>query len=114
MWPLQVQGETTTPRNLTDRAGRLQRHPGDVLFIFTDGLIEGVNEADLDNGEDRIAVRASLLFVEHGVVDGLALTVFSSIGGDPRLSVGPHHDMPGERGFATLLLDDFVRASVGF
>jgi hypothetical protein len=59
------------------------------------------------------AARASLLFVEHGVVDGLALTVFSSIGGDPRLSVGRDHDVPRERRFAALLLHDFVRASVG-
>src|SRR5436309_1443663 len=41
---------------------------------------------------------ASLLFVKHRVVDSLALTVFSSIGGDPRCA---------RDGLAALLLHDF-------
>ena len=54
-----------------------------------------------------IAARASLFFVEHGVVDGLGLTVFSSIGGDPRLSVGRDHDVSRERGFAAVVRKNY-------
>jgi serine phosphatase RsbU (regulator of sigma subunit) len=35
-------------------SGRLHLHPGDMLFVFTDGLTEGINEADEEYGEDRL------------------------------------------------------------
>jgi serine phosphatase RsbU (regulator of sigma subunit) len=35
-------------------SGRLHLHPGDLLFVFTDGLTEGINEADQEYGEDRL------------------------------------------------------------
>jgi hypothetical protein len=59
-----------------------------------------------------VDARASLLFVEHHVVDSLALTVFSSLGGDPRLSVGRDHDVRREGGLTTLLGHHFVGAGV--
>jgi len=43
-------------------------------------------------GFKSVGVRASLLFVEHCVLDSLPLSVFSSLGGDPRLSIGRDHD----------------------
>ncbi len=59
-----------------------------------------------------VDARASLLFVEHHVVDSLALTVFSSLGGDPRLSVGRDHDVRRDGGLTTLLGHHFVGAGV--
>jgi serine phosphatase RsbU (regulator of sigma subunit) len=35
-------------------SGRLHLHPGDMLFVFTDGLTEGINEADQEYGEERL------------------------------------------------------------
>jgi serine phosphatase RsbU (regulator of sigma subunit) len=35
-------------------SGRLHLQPGDMLFVFTDGLTEGINEADQEYGEDRL------------------------------------------------------------
>ena len=35
-------------------SGRVQLRSGDVLFIFTDGLIDAVNEADQEYGEGRL------------------------------------------------------------
>ncbi len=59
-----------------------------------------------------VDARVSLLFVEHHVVDSLALTVFSSLGGDPRLSVGRDHDVRRGSGLTTLLGHHFVGAGV--
>src|SRR5262245_9043078 len=53
-----------------------------------------------------------LLFVKHRVVDSLALTVCSSIGGDSRPSVGRDHDAPRGSGLAAFLLHDLVGAGV--
>lgn len=35
-------------------SGRTQLHPGDLLFIFTDGVVEAVNEAGEEYGEARL------------------------------------------------------------
>ena len=34
--------------------GRIQLRPGDVLFTFTDGLVEAINEAEEEYGEERL------------------------------------------------------------
>jgi len=35
-------------------AGRVQMHPGDLLFIFTDGVIEAVDDKEMEYGEARL------------------------------------------------------------
>ena len=35
-------------------SGRVQLHPGDLLFIFTDGVVEAVNDAGEEYGEARL------------------------------------------------------------
>jgi len=35
-------------------SGTIQLHPGDLLFIFTDGLIEAIDDADREFGEGRL------------------------------------------------------------
>jgi sigma-B regulation protein RsbU (phosphoserine phosphatase) len=35
-------------------SGRVQLQPGDLLFIFTDGLVEAVNDSDEEYGEKRL------------------------------------------------------------
>jgi hypothetical protein len=61
-----------------------------------------------------IHLLASLFFVEYRVVDSLALTVFPSLGGDPRFSVGRDHDARREGSLAALLTDGFVGTSIDF
>jgi len=34
--------------------GRIQLRPGDVLFAFTDGLVEAINEVEEEYGEARL------------------------------------------------------------
>ncbi len=38
-------------------SARLQLQPGDLLFIFTDGVVEAVNDADEEYGEARLLAR---------------------------------------------------------
>jgi len=35
-------------------AGKIQLHPGDTLFLYTDGITEAFNEADIAFGEERL------------------------------------------------------------
>jgi phosphoserine phosphatase RsbU/P len=46
--PLFTENEITYP------SGRTQLHPGDLLFIFTDGVVEAVNETGEEYGEARL------------------------------------------------------------
>jgi len=46
--PIPSQNETRYP------SGHVRLQAGDILFIFTDGLIEAVNEADQEYGEARL------------------------------------------------------------
>jgi phosphoserine phosphatase RsbU/P len=45
-------------------SGRIQLRPGDVLFIFTDGLVEAVNQAEEEYGEARLIASFQSLVVE--------------------------------------------------
>lgn len=45
-----VQGMAYTPREF-------ELHPGDTLFVYTDGVVEATNDADMQYGEERL-VRA--------------------------------------------------------
>ncbi|MGA8013484.1 MAG: PP2C family protein-serine/threonine phosphatase, partial [Candidatus Acidiferrales bacterium] len=38
-------------------SGRVQLQPGDLLFIFTDGVVEAVNDAGEEYGEARLLPR---------------------------------------------------------
>src|SRR5262245_26471880 len=55
---------------------------------------------------------ASLVFVKHRVFDSLALSVFSCLVGDPRLSVGRDYRTRREGGLAPLLEHHLVGAGV--
>jgi sigma-B regulation protein RsbU (phosphoserine phosphatase) len=43
-----------TPEEVPYQSGRVQLQPGDLLFIFTDGVIEAINNADEEYGERRL------------------------------------------------------------
>jgi serine phosphatase RsbU (regulator of sigma subunit) len=43
-----------TPEEVPYQSGRVQLQPGDLLFIFTDGVIEAVNGSDEEYGEKRL------------------------------------------------------------
>jgi sigma-B regulation protein RsbU (phosphoserine phosphatase) len=43
-----------TPEEVPYQSGRVQLQPGDLLFIFTDGVVEAVNESDEEYGERRL------------------------------------------------------------
>src|SRR5262245_30329327 len=45
-------------------SGRIQLRPGDVLFIFTDGLVEAVNQAEEEYGEARFIASFQSVVVE--------------------------------------------------
>ena len=45
-------------------SGRIQLRPGDVLFIFTDGLVEAVNQAEEEYGEARLIASFQSVVVE--------------------------------------------------
>src|SRR5215510_7113260 len=61
---------------------------------------------------DANAPRASLPFVELHVIDGLALSVFSSLRSSSRLSVGSHHHARRDCRLAGSFLHSFVGAGV--
>ncbi|HTP43380.1 MAG TPA: PP2C family protein-serine/threonine phosphatase [Candidatus Acidoferrum sp.] len=42
------------PEQVPYQSGRVQLHPGDLLFIFTDGVVEAVNEPGEEYGEKRL------------------------------------------------------------
>jgi serine phosphatase RsbU (regulator of sigma subunit) len=46
-----------TDEPLVYSSARVQLQPGDLLFIFTDGLMEAVNSADEEYGEGRLLAR---------------------------------------------------------
>ena len=46
-------------------AGRVQLEPGDLLFIFTDGVVEAVNDRGEEFGEPRLV--PAILSVPAGV-----------------------------------------------
>jgi sigma-B regulation protein RsbU (phosphoserine phosphatase) len=43
-----------TPEEAPYQSGRIQLQPGDLLFIFTDGVVEAVNNADEEYSERRL------------------------------------------------------------
>jgi len=43
-----------TPEEVPYQSGRVQLQPGDLLFVFTDGVVEAVNNADEEYGERRL------------------------------------------------------------
>jgi len=43
-----------TPEELPYQSGRVQLQPGDLLFIFTDGVVEAVNQSEEEYGERRL------------------------------------------------------------
>jgi sigma-B regulation protein RsbU (phosphoserine phosphatase) len=69
-------------------SGRVQLGSGDLLFIFTDGVVEAVNEADEAYGEARL-----LLCVESAPAKS-ANEVLTRVMGDVNTFVGParQHD----------------------
>jgi len=41
-------------REILYDSGAVQLHPGDLLFIFTDGLIEAIDDSGREFGEARL------------------------------------------------------------
>ena len=65
-------------------SGRTQLHPGDLLFIFTDGVIEAVNEAGEEYGEARLLPCVQLLPANAGEVLSRVMTDVSNFVGYAR------------------------------
>jgi sigma-B regulation protein RsbU (phosphoserine phosphatase) len=65
-------------------SGRTQLHPGDLLFIFTDGVIEAVNEAGEEYGEARLLPCVQPLPANAGEVLSRVMTDVSNFVGYAR------------------------------
>jgi len=64
-------------------AGMVQLEAGDMLFVFTDGVVEAVNQADEEYGEARL-----LRCVQTSPPDSASATL-NRVMGDVNVFVGP-------------------------
>jgi sigma-B regulation protein RsbU (phosphoserine phosphatase) len=66
-----------TDSEVTYVSGTIQLQPGDLLFIFTDGVAEAVNEKGAEFGEARIT--AALLTMPTGTATGILNRVMADV-----------------------------------
>jgi sigma-B regulation protein RsbU (phosphoserine phosphatase) len=71
-----------TDHEIAYAAGSVQLQPGDLLFIFTDGVAEAVNEAGEEFGEARIISSISVVPTESaaGILERVMSDVNSFVG----------------------------------
>src|ERR1700678_1857733 len=71
-----------TDHEIAYAAGSVQLQPGDLLFIFTDGVAEAVNEAGEEFGEARIVSSISVVPTESaaGILERVMSDVNSFVG----------------------------------
>jgi len=71
-----------TDTEIAYASGSLQLRPGDLLFIFTDGVVEAVNEKDEEFGESRIISAVT------GTPSGTAQEILNRVMGNVNSFVG--------------------------
>ena len=65
-----------TPKEVPYQSGRIQLQPGDLLFIFTDGVVEAVNQAEEEYGERRLLPCLQTVPAENSAADVLRRVMF--------------------------------------
>jgi sigma-B regulation protein RsbU (phosphoserine phosphatase) len=65
-----------TPEEIPYQSSRVQLQPGDLLFIFTDGVVEAVNQSEEEYGERRLLPCLQAAPVENSAADVLRRVMF--------------------------------------
>jgi sigma-B regulation protein RsbU (phosphoserine phosphatase) len=65
-----------TPEEVPYQSGRVELQPGDLLFIFTDGVVEAVNQSDEEYTERRLLPCLQIAPADASAADVLRRVMF--------------------------------------